>query len=185
VFKAVGYRDKINNDEHIALVMGDISGDEPLLARVHSECLTGDVFGSERCDCGDQLDEALRRISREGRGILLYMRQEGRGRGLLNKLKAYHLQDNGMDTVEANEALGFPADLRDYGIGAEILADLGATKLKLMTNNPKKISGIFGFGLKVVERIPIEIDQNKNNQFYLSTKKSKLGHMLNIPKLND
>lgn len=184
VFKAVGYRDKINNDEHIALVMGDVRSEEPLLARVHSECLTGDVFGSERCDCGDQLEEAMRRIAREGRGILLYMRQEGRGIGLLNKLKAYHLQDNGMDTVEANEALGFPADLRDYGIGAEILADLGAKKLKLMTNNPKKISGIFGFGLKVVERIPIEIDQNKNNQFYLSTKKAKLGHMLNIPELN-
>ena len=184
VFKAIGYRDKINNEEHIALVMGDINGEEPILARVHSECLTGDVFGSERCDCGDQLEEALRRIAREGRGILLYMRQEGRGIGLLNKLKAYHLQDNGMDTVEANEALGFPADLRDYGIGAEILADLGTKKLKLMTNNPKKISGIFGFGLKVVERIPIEIDQNKNNQFYLSTKKAKLGHMLNINELN-
>ncbi len=184
VFKAIGYRDKINNEEHIALVMGDINGEEPILARVHSECLTGDVFGSERCDCGDQLEEALRRIAREGRGILLYMRQEGRGIGLLNKLKAYHLQDNGMDTVEANEALGFPADLRDYGIGAEILADLGAKKLKLMTNNPKKISGIFGFGLKVVERIPIEIDQHKNNQFYLSTKKSKLGHMFNINELN-
>lgn len=178
VFKAIGYRDKINKEEHIALVMGDINAEEPVLARVHSECLTGDVFGSERCDCGDQLDEALRRISQEGKGILLYMRQEGRGIGLLNKLKAYHLQDNGMDTVEANEALGFPADLRDYGIGAEILADLGARELRLMTNNPKKISGIFGFGLKVIERIPIEIDENKNNQFYLSTKKVKMGHML-------
>jgi len=179
-FKAVGYRDKMSNEEHIALVMGEINSEEPVLARVHSECLTGDVFGSQRCDCGDQLDEAMRRISNEGKGILLYMRQEGRGIGLLNKLKAYHLQDNGMDTVEANEALGFPADLRDYGIGAEILADLGAKKLRLMTNNPKKISGIFGFGLKVVERIPIEIDHNKNNQFYLSTKKLKLGHMLNV-----
>jgi 3,4-dihydroxy 2-butanone 4-phosphate synthase/GTP cyclohydrolase II len=179
-FKAVGYRDKMSNEEHIALVMGEINSEEPVLARVHSECLTGDVFGSQRCDCGGQLDEALRRISNEGKGILLYMRQEGRGIGLLNKLKAYHLQDNGMDTVEANEALGFPADLRDYGIGAEILADLGARKLRLMTNNPKKISGIFGFGLKVIERIPIEIDHNKNNQFYLSTKKVKLGHMLNV-----
>jgi len=180
VFKAIGYRDKITNEEHIALVMGEITGDEPVLTRVHSECLTGDVFKSKRCDCGEQLSEALMRISIEKKGILLYMRQEGRGIGLLNKLKAYHLQDNGMDTVEANEALGFPADLRDYGIGAEILADLGARELRLMTNNPKKISGIFGFGLKVVERIPIEIHQTKENQFYLSTKKVKLGHMLNM-----
>jgi 3,4-dihydroxy 2-butanone 4-phosphate synthase / GTP cyclohydrolase II len=180
VFKAFGYRDKITHEEHIALVMGKISGDEPVLTRVHSECLTGDVFKSQRCDCGEQLSEALMRISLEKKGILLYMRQEGRGIGLMNKLKAYHLQDHGMDTVEANEALGFPADLRDYGIGAEILADLGARKLRLMTNNPKKISGIFGFGLKVVERIPIEIHQTKENQFYLSTKKVKLGHMLNI-----
>ncbi len=180
MFKAVGYRDKINNEEHIALVLGEINGEEPVLARVHSECLTGDVFGSQRCDCGDQLDEALRRISQEGSGILLYMRQEGRGIGLMNKLKAYHLQDNGMDTVEANEALGFPADLRDYGIGAEILADLGVKALRLMTNNPKKISGIYGFGLKVVERIPIEINHNQNNQYYLSTKKKKMGHMLGV-----
>jgi len=180
IFKAVGYRDKINNEEHIALVLGEISGEESVLARVHSECLTGDVFGSMRCDCGDQLDIALQRISREGKGILLYMRQEGRGIGLMNKLKAYHLQDNGMDTVEANEALGFPADLRNYGIGAEILADLGVKTLKLMTNNPKKISGIYGFGLKVVERISIETDHNTNNQFYLSTKKKKLGHMLSV-----
>ena len=179
-FMAVGYKDKINKEEHIALIMGKITKEEPVLVRVHSECLTGDVFGSQRCDCGDQLDEALRRISNEGRGILLYMRQEGRGIGLLNKLKAYHLQDRGMDTVEANEALGFPADLRDYGIGAEILADLGVKELRLMTNNPKKISGIYGFGLKVVERIPLEIDHNKTNQFYLATKKVKLGHMLNI-----
>jgi 3,4-dihydroxy 2-butanone 4-phosphate synthase/GTP cyclohydrolase II len=183
MFKAVGYRDKINNEEHIALVMGEINHHEPVLARVHSECLTGDVFGSQRCDCGDQLDTALRRIAREGRGVLLYMRQEGRGIGLLNKLKAYHLQDNGMDTVEANEALGFPADLRDYGIGAEILADLGARSLRLMTNNPKKISGLYGFGLRVVERIPIEIDHNQNNHFYLTTKKAKLGHMLNMENL--
>lgn len=180
IFRAVGYRDKITGEEHIALVMGQIDDSEPILARVHSECLTGDVFGSQRCDCGDQLDTAMRRIAREGKGILLYMRQEGRGIGLLNKLKAYHLQDNGMDTVEANEALGFPADLRDYGIGAEIIADLGARSLRLMTNNPKKISGLYGFGLDVVERIPIEIDHNTNNHFYLSTKKSKLGHMLNV-----
>jgi len=180
IFKAIGYRDKINNEEHIALVMGDIDPSEPVLARVHSECLTGDVFGSQRCDCGDQLDTALRSIAQEGKGILLYMRQEGRGIGLLNKLKAYHLQDKGMDTVEANEALGFPADLRDYGIGAEILADLGAKSLRLMTNNPKKISGLYGFGLHVVERIPIEATYNKNNHFYLSTKKNKLGHMLSV-----
>lgn len=180
IFRAVGYSDKISGEEHIALVMGEINDSEPVLARVHSECLTGDVFGSQRCDCGDQLDIAMRRIAREGRGILLYMRQEGRGIGLINKLKAYHLQDKGMDTVEANEALGFPADLRDYGIGAEILADLGARRLRLMTNNPKKISGLFGFGLHVTERIPIEIDHNTNNHFYLSTKKSKLGHMINV-----
>jgi 3,4-dihydroxy 2-butanone 4-phosphate synthase/GTP cyclohydrolase II len=180
IFKAIGFQDKISGEEHMALVMGDVSDGRPVLTRVHSECLTGDVFGSKRCDCGDQLDEALHRIAKEGRGILLYMRQEGRGIGLINKLKAYHLQDEGMDTVEANEALGFAADLRDYGIGAEILSELGAKELKLMTNNPKKISGIYGFGLKVVERIPIEITHNENNQHYLETKKMKLGHMLNI-----
>ncbi len=177
-FKAVGFRDKITGEEHVALVMGDIKNGQPVLTRVHSECLTGDVFGSLRCDCGDQLNEAMRRIAEEGRGILLYMRQEGRGIGLLNKLKAYHLQDNGMDTVEANEALGFEPDLRDYGIGAEILADLGAKDLRLMTNNPKKISGIYGFGLRVEERIPLEIHHNSTNRFYLETKRSKLGHML-------
>ncbi|MBN1337777.1 MAG: bifunctional 3,4-dihydroxy-2-butanone-4-phosphate synthase/GTP cyclohydrolase II [Bacteroidales bacterium] len=179
-FRGVGYRDKITGEEHLALILGDVTDGQPVLTRVHSECLTGDVFGSLRCDCGDQLHESLRRISKEKRGILLYMRQEGRGIGLLNKLKAYHLQDHGMDTVEANEALGFPPDLRDYGIGAEILADLGAKELRLMTNNPKKISGIYGFGLRVVERIPIEITPNDKNQFYLFTKKVKLGHMLNI-----
>ncbi len=180
IFKAIGFMDKISGEEHLALVMGDVGDGEPVLARVHSECLTGDVFGSLRCDCGDQLHEALRRIGEEGRGALLYMRQEGRGIGLLNKLKAYHLQDEGMDTVEANEALGFPADLRDYGIGAEILAELGIRELRLMTNNPKKISGIYGFGLKVVERIPIEICHNDVNHFYLETKKVKMGHMLEI-----
>mgnify|MGYP006281267505 CR=1 FL=1 len=179
-FKAIGYRDKITMEEHLALVMGDVADGKPVLTRVHSECLTGDVFGSERCDCGDQLHEALEKISKEKRGILLYMRQEGRGIGLINKLKAYHLQEKGMDTVEANEALGFPPDLRDYGIGAEILADLGVKELRLMTNNPKKLSGIYGFGLRVAERIPIEVRRNEKNEFYLLTKKTKLGHMLNI-----
>ena len=178
-FKAIGFKDKITGEEHFAMIMGEVGDGRPILTRVHSECLTGDVFGSLRCDCGEQLNEALQRIASEGRGILLYMRQEGRGIGLINKLKAYHLQDNGMDTVEANEALGFTADLRDYGIGAEILADLGAKELRLMTNNPKKISGIYGFGLKVVERIPLEINHNKNNHFYLETKKTKLGHIFN------
>ena len=179
-FNAIGFLDKVSGEEHLALVMGDVADGEPVLARVHSECLTGDVFGSLRCDCGDQLHEALRRIGEAGRGVLLYMRQEGRGIGLINKLKAYHLQDEGLDTVEANEALGFPADLRDYGIGAEILAELGIKELRLMTNNPKKISGIYGFGLKVVERIPIEICHNEVNHFYLETKKVKMGHLLGI-----
>jgi len=179
-YTAIGFMDKISGEEHLALVMGNVADEKPVLVRVHSECLTGDVFGSLRCDCGDQLHEALRKIGEEGRGVLLYMRQEGRGIGLLNKLKAYHLQDEGMDTVEANEALGFPADLRDYGIGAEILAELGIKELRLMTNNPKKISGIYGFGLKVVERIPIEICHNDVNHFYLETKKIKMGHLLEI-----
>ena len=177
-FEAYGYQNKITGEHHIALTMGDVTDGKPVLARVHSECLTGDVFGSKRCDCGEQLDEAMQKIAKEGRGILLYMRQEGRGIGLLNKLKAYHLQDEGMDTVEANHALGFPADMRDYGIGAEILADLGAKQLRLMTNNPKKISGISGFGLNVVERIPLMINHNEVNQFYLETKVKKMGHIL-------
>lgn len=178
-FKAIGFLNKLNGEHHIALTMGNIDDSEPVLVRIHSECLTGDVFGSQRCDCGEQLDLAMKAIATEGRGILLYMRQEGRGIGLLNKLKAYDLQDSGLDTVEANEALGFPADLREYGIGAEIIAYLGAKELRLMTNNPKKISGIYGFGLKVIERIPIIINHNEKNHFYLETKALKMGHMTN------
>ncbi|MEI6457248.1 MAG: bifunctional 3,4-dihydroxy-2-butanone-4-phosphate synthase/GTP cyclohydrolase II [bacterium] len=177
-FTAYSYVSKITNENHLALVKGDVSDGQPVLARVHSECLTGDVFGSMRCDCGDQLDFAMRRIAKEGRGVLLYMRQEGRGIGFENKMKAYSLQDKGMDTVEANRALGFEADLRDYGTGAEILADLGIKKLRLLTNNPKKISGIEGFGLELVERIPIQIQHNTRNLKYLKTKKEKMGHIL-------
>ena len=179
-FKAVGYVNKINGELHIALICGDITTDEPVLCRVHSECLTGDVFGSLRCDCGDQLHEAMRRISKKGRGVLLYLRQEGRGIGLINKIKAYNLQDGGMDTVEANIALGFAADLREYGTGAAILADLGIKKLILMTNNPTKISGIRGYGLEVVGRENIEAEYNENNEFYMYTKYAKMGHILHV-----
>ncbi|MEI7980591.1 MAG: bifunctional 3,4-dihydroxy-2-butanone-4-phosphate synthase/GTP cyclohydrolase II [Bacteroidota bacterium] len=177
-FKAYSYISKISRENHLALVKGNIDDGEPVLARVHSECLTGDVFGSKRCDCGDQLDFALRKIASEGRGVLLYMRQEGRGIGFPNKMKAYVLQDQGMDTVEANNALGFDADLRDYGTGAEILVDLGIKRLKLLTNNPKKISGLEGFGLEIVERVPIEIGRNARNIRYLKTKKEKMGHIM-------
>ncbi len=177
-FTAYSYVSKITRENHLALVKGDITGGEPVLVRVHSECLTGDVFGSLRCDCGGQLDYAMKRIAKEERGVFLYMRQEGRGIGFENKMKAYSLQDKGMDTVEANQALGFEADLRDYGTGAEILADLGIKKLRLLTNNPKKISGIEGFGLEIVERVPIQIMHNKRNLKYLKTKKEKMGHIL-------
>ncbi|MEI7491191.1 MAG: bifunctional 3,4-dihydroxy-2-butanone-4-phosphate synthase/GTP cyclohydrolase II [Bacteroidota bacterium] len=177
-FIAYSYESKITGENHLALVRGKVDDGEPVLVRVHSECLTGDVFGSMRCDCGDQLDYAMKAIAAEGRGVLLYMRQEGRGIGFPNKMKAYSLQDKGMDTVEANNALGFAADLRDYGTGAEILADLGIRKIKLLTNNPKKLSGIHGFGLEIVERIPIQIIKHSRNLKYLRTKKEKMGHML-------
>lgn len=180
IFKAYGYVNKITGEHHVALVKGDIANGEPVLCRVHSECLTGDAFGSLRCDCGEQLAEAMRRIEKAGRGVLLYMRQEGRGIGLINKLKAYQLQDGGMDTVEANLALGFKADLREYGTGAEILADLGVKKMILMTNNPLKIKGLDGFGLEVVGREPIEMTCNEKNEFYMYTKYKKMGHILHV-----
>ena len=180
VFKAYGYVNKINGEHHVALVKGNVADGEPVLCRVHSECLTGDAFGSLRCDCGEQLGEALRRIEKAGRGVLLYMRQEGRGIGLINKLRAYHLQDGGMDTVEANLALGFKADLREYGTGAEILADLGVKKMILMTNNPLKIKGLDGFGLEVVGREPLEMTCNEKDEFYMYTKYKKMGHILHV-----
>jgi len=179
-FKAVVYENDIDSLLHIALVKGEIDPEKPVLARVHSECLTGDIFGSLRCDCGLQLEQAMTMIEKEGSGVLLYIRQEGRGIGLVNKIKAYALQDQGLDTVEANEELGFKPDMRSYGIGAQILVDLGVRKMKLMTNNPKKMVGLDGYGLRIVEQVPIEIPANEYNRCYLECKKLKMGHLLNV-----
>lgn len=179
-FSAVVYENDVDDYQHIAMVKGTLDTSQPVLVRVHSECMTGDIFGSMRCDCGDQLREAMKMMDREGSGVLLYIRQEGRGIGLVNKLKAYNLQDEGLDTVEANVRLGFKPDMRDYGIGAQILADLGVKKMKLITNNPKKLVGLEGYGLSIVDQVPIQIAPNVHNEKYLACKKLKLGHMLNL-----
>jgi 3,4-dihydroxy 2-butanone 4-phosphate synthase/GTP cyclohydrolase II len=177
-FTAVGYRSLMDDKHHVAMVKGDVAGESDVLVRVHSECLTGDVFHSMRCDCGEQLESALAAIEHEGRGVLLYLAQEGRGIGLLNKLRAYNLQDEGFDTVDANIALGLPADLRDYGIGAQILSDLGLSSIRILTNNPKKIRGLEGYGLSVTDQVPIVHEPNPHNEVYLRTKRDRMGHML-------
>jgi 3,4-dihydroxy 2-butanone 4-phosphate synthase/GTP cyclohydrolase II len=177
-FSAVGYRSLVDNKHHVALVKGDVAGEKDVLVRVHSECLTGDVFHSLRCDCGEQLESALSMIEREGQGVLLYLAQEGRGIGLLNKLKAYNLQDRGLDTVDANLELALPVDLRDYGIGAQILVDLGLSSIRILTNNPKKIRGLEGYGLSVTAQVPIEHAPNPHNEAYLRAKRDRLGHTL-------
>ncbi|MFK7696489.1 bifunctional 3,4-dihydroxy-2-butanone-4-phosphate synthase/GTP cyclohydrolase II [Paenibacillus sp. HJGM_3] len=179
-FTAIAYTNAVNDQEHVALVKGTIDSSRPVLVRMHSECLTGDVFHSHRCDCGPQLAAALEQISREGSGVLVYLRQEGRGIGLINKLKAYVLQEQGLDTVDANIKLGFAPDLRDYGIGAQILKDLGVRQIRLLTNNPRKIKGLEGYGMEIVERVPIQMEEKEDNRNYLRTKKLKLGHMLNF-----
>jgi 3,4-dihydroxy 2-butanone 4-phosphate synthase/GTP cyclohydrolase II len=183
-FIIMAYKSSVDAAEHVALVKGDISGDGPILVRVHSECLTGDVFGSFRCDCGEQIRLAMQSIAKEGRGVFLYMRQEGRGIGFHNKLRAYALQDQGMDTVEANVALGFPPDLRDYGVGAQILADLGLHNIRLLTNNPKKVVGLESYGLKIVETMPLIVSPNPYNIHYLETKQKKLGHLLGVEEVS-
>jgi len=179
-FLAVAYKSAIDPDEHVALIRGELDGDRPVLVRVHSECLTGDVFHSLRCDCGEQIDLAMKAIAAESRGVFLYMRQEGRGIGLHNKIRAYALQDQGLDTVEANEALGFESDIRDYGIGAQILADIGVRNIRLLTNNPRKVIGLEGYGLQVVETVPIVCKPNPRNRRYLETKREKMGHLLTL-----
>jgi 3,4-dihydroxy 2-butanone 4-phosphate synthase / GTP cyclohydrolase II len=177
-FRVIGYESLVDGREHIALLKGDVEGQPDVAVRMHSECLTGDVFGSQRCDCGEQLEAAMRRIAELGRGAIVYLRQEGRGIGLGNKLRAYHLQDQGQDTVEANESLGFKPDLRDYGIGAQILLDLGLTSIRILTNNPRKVVGMDGYGITITGREPIEVAPGEHNRAYLDTKRTKLGHLI-------